>query len=1152
MMMPPLPDYRSARRCLSRFVWLLLLCLWVTPVLAQTRYTATTDGAISETATPCTSPLIRTFSVGSGTVTDVDIGVLLAHTWRADLTMVLKSPDGTSVTLASGVGGDVDNFNVLLDDANGTAISAHTMADTATAFTSVPPYQRTGIYAPASPLSAFNGKSASGTWTLEICDSATGDTGTFYQADLYVTTGTVATADLSLAMSVSSSAPQSGVQVSYTLTVASASASGGTATVIQVRGALPASFTYRSVSGTGTFDSATGVWSVGSLAPGGSASITIVGANNSVPGTAVAHSAQITASSLPDPDSTVNNNATGEDDYAAASYTTAAYPSAGTAPTFTCAAGSNAFDWDARAWTTGALSGSWTINSIPVSLTIAGSTSRLQPDPASGSATPVRNSSTTNSGNGNTLFLVVDLASTSEALTATWAFTSGVAGLRFTIADIDLYYGQFADRISIAGSYNGTSVTPILTQGQSNSVSGSVATATALAANDNAAGNLIVTFDRPVDTVTITYGADAAISPADPGIQAIALMDMSFCNRATDLSLAKTVSNAAPSTGSSVSYTLTVANTATAAMSASGITVSDVLPSGFTFASASGTGTYTSGTGVWNVGSVAAGSSASITITGTASGAIGASVTNTAQITASSLPDPDSTVNNGATGEDDYAAVTFTISGIINCPAGSSATGSGFAASGTGANLGRIFWLDWSCGGTTVFPAGATVNKSWDAGDGLVITGQVTSITAALQSYATGGWGGDILDDMYAGLNPIGLRNNGTDPQFALALSATLNGVPVALRYVIGDAEDSGGAAANESITATTNGTAWAQLETAGSISVTNTGSSVTIYDPANGGGGSAIMETTATSLALSVTLMEAGGTAAAFGFYTPYDWSDGPVSGTSYGTGNHRTITALRMGATVTAENSAFDNPTASADTGDDGVTLPELARGIAATIPVTVTAGGYLSAWIDFNDDGDFADAGEQVASNVTDGGAGDSDGAVNGTIALTVTPPAGAATTPTIARFRYSSKSGSSVSGLYGYGEVEDYGLSILTPGLSVTKLSSLISDPVNGTGAGRMAIPGAVIEYCILVTNSGTATAGNIVASDTLPVTTAYVAGTLASGTGCATATTAEDDDVTGADESDPRGAGFTGTAVTASTATLSAGGTFAITFRVTVN
>ena len=168
------------------------------------------------------------------------------------------------------------------------------------------------------------------------------------------------------------------------------------------------------------------------------------------------------------------------------------------------------------------------------------------------------------------------------------------------------------------------------------------------------------------------------------------------------------------------------------------------------------------------------------------------------------------------------------------------------------------------------------------------------------------------------------------------------------------------------------------------------------------------------------------------------------------------------------------------------------------------------------------------------------------------MTVTPPAGAATTPTIARFRYSSNSGSSVSGLYGYGEVEDYGLSILTPGLSVSKLSSLVSDPVNGTGAGRLAIPGAVIEYCILVTNSGTATAGNIVASDTLPETMAYVAGTLASGTGCATATTAEDDDATGADESDPRGAAFNGTAVTASTATLSAAGAFAITFRVTVN
>lgn len=1144
---------RSLVQALLRVV-LLLGLVWSAPALAQTRYTNTTDGAISETATPCTTPLVRNFTVAAGTVTDVNLGVLLGHTRRADLRITLQSPIGTRVVVMNATGGGADNLNVLFDDANSTAISAHTSNDTATAATVVPPYQRTGIYAPANPLSAFNGQSAGGTWRLEVCDQTGGNTGTFFQADLYITTGTLTVADLSLAMTVNTPAPLRGAEVSYTLTIASAAASGGTASGVQVRSVLPANLVFRSASGTGTYDSATGIWAVGSLAPGATASITIFAANNSTSGTTFSTTAEITASSLPDPDSVPNNAATGEDDYAAANLTTAALPPAGTPPAFTCSAGSNLFDWDAQSWTTGALSGSFTVAGVPMSLAIGGATSRLIADPVTTSQTPVRNTSTTNSGNGNTLMLAIDLATTSETVTATWSFTNGVAGLRFTLADIDYFYGQFSDRVTVTGSYLGNPVTPVLTAGQSNSVSGNTAIATALVDNASAGGNVIVTFAQPVDTVIVTYGADATKSPANPGIQAIALMDMTFCNRATDLSLSKTVSNASPNSGSAISYTLTLANNTPQAMTVSGITVRDVLPAGFTFGSASGTGTYNNTTGIWTVGTVAAGATASLTISGTASGVIGSTVTNVAEITASSLPDIDSTVNNGATGEDDYAAVSFTISGTITCPAGSTGTGSGFASSGSGANLNRIFWLDWSCGSTTSFPAGSTVNKTWNAGDGLVLTGQVSAITAALRPYVTGSWGGDLLDDLYAGVNPIGLRNNveGQDAQFTLTISATLNGNPVNLRYVLADAEDSGGSVADESITASTNGSAWSQLETAGSITVANGGSSVTISDPANGGGGTAIMETIGGTVAMTVNMMTVGGTSAAFGFHAPFDFSDGPTTGTSYGAANHRTIPSFRMGSTVTSEASAFNDPLASADAGDDGVTLPELVRGQTVAIPVTVSPGGFLNAWIDFNDDGDFADAGEQIATNAVDGGAGDSDGLANGTIRLAVNVPATAATTPTIARFRYASVSGASISGLFGFGEVEDYALAVLTPGISVTKVSSVLSDPVNGTSPARMAIPGALIEYCIQISNTGSATATSVVATDNLPASTTYVAGSMTSGATCALATTAEDDDASGADESDPFGAAVSGATLTATIGTLNAGTGHAIKFRAIVN
>lgn len=1119
------------------------------PAAAQVRYTATGTATINNTAASCTAPLVRNFTVAAATVYDVDIGVLAAHSRRSDLRMTLQSPSGTRVTFVNGIGGSATNFNVLLSDQNATAISSHTSNDTATASTVVPPYQRNLVYAPQSPLSVFNGQAAAGTWRLEICDTTSGSSGTFYQSDLYITTSG---ADLSLAVSASSPSPLPGVGVTYTLTVANASSSNATATGITVQGTLPGSFTYRSQSGTGSFDSATGIWTVGSLAPGASASIQISGANNSTSGTVVSYAAQITASSVIDPDSTPNNGATGEDDYASASFTTAALPAAGTLPAYSCPVTTNTFDWDALSWTNGALSGNFTVNSIPISLALTGATGRFIADPATGSSTPARNTSTTGGAAGqNALMLAIDMATSSESVTATWTFAGGVGGLRFTMADIDLFFGQFVDRVAVTGSYNGTAVTPTLTNGQVNAVSGNTAVATAVADNATAAGNVTVTFNQPVDTVTIVYGPDAATSPASPGIQAISLMDMSFCSRATDLSLAKTVSNATPNGGDAISFTLSVANTTTRAMSTTGVTVSDVLPAGFTFTSASGTGTYNSTSGLWTIGNLAAGATASLTINGTVSAAAGATVTNTAQITASGLPDPDSTVNNGVTTEDDYAAVAFTVSSIINCPTGSTATGSGFASSGTGANLNRVFWLDWSCGSTSVFGAGTTVNKTWTAGDGLVITGRVTGITGAIRPYVTGTWGGDLLDNLYAGVNPIGLRNNvdGQDLQFSVTLSATLNGVTVPLRYVLADAEDSGGALTDESIQATTTGSAWSSLETSGSITVGLSGASATIHDQANGGGGTALLETQGSSVTMGLNNFTVGGTAPAFGFYTPFDWSDAL---TAMGTANHRIIPGFGLGAARTAEAAAYNSADASADSGDDGVTLPQLARGVAATIPVAISGPGFLSAWIDFNDDGDFADAGEQIAASAVDGGAGDSDGAVNGIIALAVSVPAGAATTPTIARFRYSSSSGSSISGLFGFGEVEDHGLTIVTPGMSVTKVSTIVSDPVNGSGANRKAIPGAVIEYCVFVTNSGTATATAVVANDTLPTETAYLSGTLATGATCATAATVEDDDPAGPDESDPMGAAYASGTITAQAASLAGGSTYAVKYRVMVN
>lgn len=66
-------------------------------------------------------------------------------------------------------------------------------------------------------------------------------------------------------------------------------------------------------------------------------------------------------------------------------------------------------------------------------------------------------------------------------------------------------------------------------------------------------------------------------------------------------------------------------------------------------------------------------------------------------------------------------------------------------------------------------------------------------------------------------------------------------------------------------------------------------------------------------------------------------------------------------------------------------------------------------------------------------------------------------------------------------------DDY--TVLAAALTVAKTSRVISDPFNGTTNPKL-IPGAVVEYCIAVSNSGGATASSINVTDILPVEVAY--------------------------------------------------------------
>ena len=66
-------------------------------------------------------------------------------------------------------------------------------------------------------------------------------------------------------------------------------------------------------------------------------------------------------------------------------------------------------------------------------------------------------------------------------------------------------------------------------------------------------------------------------------------------------------------------------------------------------------------------------------------------------------------------------------------------------------------------------------------------------------------------------------------------------------------------------------------------------------------------------------------------------------------------------------------------------------------------------------------------------------------------------------------------------------DDYTVSAAN--LSVVKTSRVVSDGVSTTNP--KAIPGAIVEYCISVTNTGSATAQNISVSDVVPTNTTFV-------------------------------------------------------------
>ena len=507
--------------------------------------------------------------------------------------------------------------------------------------------------------------------------------------------------DLAITKSAGNATPNVGSSMIFTLTVTNNGPSA--ATGVTVSDLLPAGYTYVSHSGPGSYNPGTGAWAIGNLASGASnvLNITVI-INTTGP---YANTATVTGAQT---DPTPGNNTSTSTpvpvqvvDLFQFKSVSNATPNVGSNVTFTLTVG-NAGPSDATGvvvtdllpagytyvsdtsgvaynpgtgvWTVGALAGGFTITSIDIVATVNASGPYLNTASATSTETELNPADNTESVT-TTPVAQADLVmakSVSNAtpnvgsnVTFTLTVTNNGPSNATGVTATDLLpagYTYVSD--TSGGAYNsGTGLWTIgaLANGASTSIN---VTATVRASGSYA------------NTATVTGGQGDPVPGNNNSTSTPVPVPV------TDLSVVKSVSNATPNVGSNVTFTLTVTNNGPS--NATGVSVTDLLPSGYTYVSDNAGGAYNSGTGLWTIGALANGASTSLGIVATvnASGTYAntATVTGTqtdptpANNTSTSTPTPSSVADLAITKSVDNSlpivgdTITFTLNVINNGP----------------------------------------------------------------------------------------------------------------------------------------------------------------------------------------------------------------------------------------------------------------------------------------------------------------------------------------------------------------------------------------------------------------------------------------------------------------------------------------------------
>jgi uncharacterized repeat protein (TIGR01451 family) len=478
-------------------------------------------------------------------------------------------------------------------------------------------------------------------------------------------------ADLAIAETVDQSTPQVGDAVTFT--IALSNAGPGAATGVQVTDLLPAGLSLVSATPSqGSFDSTTGLWIVGGLAPGGSQTLQLVATVASP--AAQTNTAVISHADQFDP-STGNNAASATEtpqraDVALTKTVDRATARAGEAVTFTVTVSNNG---------PGAGTGVQVTDVLPAGLTFVSAT----PSQGSYSAATGRwNAGSVAAGGSQTLQLVALIAGTgsitntavveradeldpdtgNNAASASLTATAAAADLALT-KTVDIPSPQVGGVVTFTvtlanngpGVGNGVRVSDLLPAGLS-----FVSATPSQGSYDAATGSWLVgsvpagvsrtlqVTAQVLSPTPVTNTASIAGADQDDPNPANDTASATESPQRADLAIAKTIDDPTASVGDLVTFTLTLSNNGPDA--GTNVRVSDALPAGLTFVSATpAQGAYDSLSGLWAVGTIAAGGSATLQLV--AEVASPSTLTNTASIAHADQFDPDLSNNSASATE---------------------------------------------------------------------------------------------------------------------------------------------------------------------------------------------------------------------------------------------------------------------------------------------------------------------------------------------------------------------------------------------------------------------------------------------------------------------------------------------------------------------